>query len=150
MKFISHSPQETINLGERISHFLKKGDIICLFGGLGSGKTTFVKGLASGLGVKKDAINSPSFVLIKEFKGKKHSLFHFDLYRLENLKEIFSLGIEEYLYGDGVSVIEWAERLKNISLDDFLKIEFKLKGPQQRLIQVTQQGKRYKNLLEAL
>lgn len=149
MKFITHRPQETINLGRRLSRFLKKGDIICLYGELGSGKTTFVKGLASGLGVEKDAINSPSFVIVKEFKGKL-PLFHFDLYRLKNLREIFSLGFEEYLFSDGVSVIEWAERLKGVSLDNYLKIEFNLKNNCERLIKLIPFGSRYRDLIKKL
>lgn len=149
MQIISHSAQETINLGKRLSRFLKQGSIICLYGELGSGKTTFVKGLALGLGVKKDAVNSPSFVLIKEFKGK-FPLFHFDLYRLNNLQEIYSLGFEEYLFDKGVSVIEWAEKLNKVSLNSYLKIEFKLKGPEERLIKITQQGSQFKDLIKAL
>ncbi len=149
MKILSHSPKETINLGKRLSGFLKKGDIICLFGDLGSGKTIFVKGLAEGLGVKRGEINSPSFVLIKEFKATL-PLFHFDLYRLKNLKEIFALGFEEYLFGCGVSVIEWAERLKGITLDSYLKIEFSLKGQTKRLINISFKGARYKNLVKSL
>lgn len=149
MQIISHSPQETVNLGKRLSRFLKQGSIVCLYGELGAGKTTFVRGLALGLGIKKEAVNSPSFVLIKEFKGK-FPLFHFDLYRLNNLQEIFSLGLEEYLFDKGISVIEWAERLSKLSLDSYLKIEFKLKGPQERLIKITQQGALYKDLFKAL
>jgi Predicted ATPase or kinase len=88
MEIISRSPKETISLGKKIARLLKKGDIVLLFGEFGSGKTTFVKGLAAGLGVKKETVNSPSFVLVKEFKGRLR-LFHFDLYRLNKLQEIF-------------------------------------------------------------
>lgn len=150
MRILSHSPQETINLGKKLSPLLKKGDVICLFGELGSGKTTFVKGLAKGLGVKSNLINSPSFVLIKEFKGRL-PLFHLDLYRLKNLKEIINLGLEEYLFDDGICVIEWAERLKGTLVDKYLKIEFTFKSPEERLIRITQLGdSHYKKLVKTL
>jgi len=136
MKFISQSPEETIVFGKKIAKLLKRGDIVCLFGELGSGKTTFVKGLAVGLRVKKDLVNSPSFVLVKEFKGRL-PLFHFDLYRMKSLREIFSLGFEEYLFGRGICVIEWAEKLSKVSLNNYRKIEFKIKGPKERLIKVS-------------
>jgi tRNA threonylcarbamoyladenosine biosynthesis protein TsaE len=149
MRILSNSPKDTINLGQSIASLLKKGDIICLFGELGSGKTTFVKGLAQGLGLKKDAVNSPSFVLMKEFKGKL-PLFHFDLYRLKNLRQILDLGIEEYLFDNGVSVIEWADRLKGLSLNNFLKVEINIKGNMRRLLKITPYGLRYKNLIKTL
>jgi len=149
MKVLSHSPKETIDLGKRLSRWLKKGDVIFLFGDLGSGKTTFVKGLADGLGANRNEINSPSFVLIKEFKARL-PLFHFDLYRLKGLEDFFELGFEEYLFSDGVSVIEWAERLKGLALDSYLKVEFSLKGPNQRLINITCKGSRYRNLVKSL
>lgn len=149
MEIISRSPRQTINLGKRLSKLLKKGDIILLFGEFGSGKTTFVKGIAEGLGVKKNKVNSPSFVLINEFKGRL-PLFHFDLYRLNNLQEIFSLGFEEYLFDDAVSVIEWAQRLKPVSFDRYLKVHFKLKGGNKRLIKITKRGSNFNNLIKAL
>ncbi|MDP2939579.1 MAG: tRNA (adenosine(37)-N6)-threonylcarbamoyltransferase complex ATPase subunit type 1 TsaE [Candidatus Omnitrophota bacterium] len=147
MQILSRSPQQTINLGKKLSPFFKKGDIICLFGGLGTGKTTFVKGLAHGLGIKSNVVNSPSFVLIKEFKGRL-PFFHFDLYRIKNLKEILSLGLEEYLFDDAVCVIEWAKHLGKEFLDSYLKIGFNFKSPEVRLIKFSYKGVRYKNLIK--
>ncbi len=105
------SEQETIAEGKRLASFLKAGDLAALTGDLGSGKTTFTKGIASGLGVENpEYVNSPSFVLIREYKGEI-PLYHFDLYRLDNLQDMGYIGIQEYLDGDGVVVIEWADKL---------------------------------------
>ena len=101
---ITNSAKETMLVGEKLAKKLKPGDIIALSGNLGSGKTTFTKGVGKGLGVKYPRrINSPTFVLIKEYDGKM-PLYHLDLYRLDDLKEIENLAIEEYIYGNGVTV----------------------------------------------
>ena len=112
MKVITNSAQETINLGKQLGRYLKAGDILGLIGELGSGKTTLVKGIAQGLGVKdKEDVSSPSFVLIKEYLGRI-PLFHLDLYRLDDIVDIERLGVEEYLFDEGVCAIEWAEKMK--------------------------------------
>lgn len=129
---------------------LKRGDILCLFGQLGAGKTVFTKGIAAGLGIKKESIISPSFVLIREYPEAKLPFYHFDLYRLKEQKQILSLGYEEYLYGDGVSVIEWAERLGRLLPSEFLKIELSIKGARERGIKFTSFGSRYRELLEKI
>lgn len=127
MKIITNSEQETIKLGEQLGRHLKKGDVLGLIGELGSGKTTLVKGIASGLGVKeKDNVSSPSFVLIKEYKGRV-PLYHFDLYRLDKIKDVGYLGLEEYLFDDGVCVIEWAEKMKML-LPDYLQVDLAVKA----------------------
>lgn len=129
---------------------LKRGDILCLFGQLGAGKTVFTKGIAAGLGIKKENIISPSFVLIREYPEAKLPFYHFDLYRLKEQKQILSLGYEEYLYGDGVSVIEWADRLGRLLPSEFLKIELLIKGVKERRIKFTSFGSRYQELLEKI
>ncbi|HEX4349081.1 MAG TPA: tRNA (adenosine(37)-N6)-threonylcarbamoyltransferase complex ATPase subunit type 1 TsaE [Verrucomicrobiae bacterium] len=110
MQLISHRSKETEALGEAFGRAAKFGMVIALSGDLGAGKTQFVKGLARGLGIS-DRVHSPTFTLVNEYNGGRLKLFHLDLYRLETREQILSAGIEEFLRPDGVSVIEWAERL---------------------------------------
>ena len=98
MEISTANEQETITLGERIAKKLKPGDIICLFGNLGSGKTVLTKGIARGLGLKEGQVISPSFVLLRQYPGARIPLYHFDLYRLKGESDILALGFEEYLY----------------------------------------------------
>src|ERR1700734_234901 len=107
---ISHSPAETEALGEKFGRAARTGWVIALSGNLGAGKTQFVKGLARGLG-SSARVHSPTFTLVAEYGDGRLKLFHLDLYRLETHEQILSAGVEEFLQPDGVSVIEWAERL---------------------------------------
>lgn len=107
---ISHSPAETEALGESWGRGAEPGLVIALSGDLGAGKTQLVKGLARGLGVSA-RVHSPTFTLVNEYGGGRLRLFHLDLYRLETPEQIHGAGIEEFLQPDGVTVIEWAERL---------------------------------------
>lgn len=150
MKVISESPQDTLRLGSLIAKNLKPSDIICLFGDLGSGKTVLTKGLGKGLGIKSTSINSPSFVLIRQYSGGRLPLYHFDLYRLNRPLDIWYLGYEEYLSERGVVVIEWADRLRDLTPREFLKIELSLKGNQKRLLEFNAFGRRYKELLRRI
>ncbi len=114
LELISNSLSETIEIGEKIGRYLEKGDIVGLTGKLGAGKTTLIQGIARGLGVdSKQYVRSPSFVLIHQYKGKL-PIYHMDLYRLKG-KEIIDLGYEEYLFGDGVCIIEWVEKIRPYS-----------------------------------
>ena len=108
--FISHSPAETGSLGERWGHAAQRGLVIGLSGDLGAGKTQLVKGIARGLGITA-RVHSPTFTLVNEYGGGRLRLFHLDLYRLETRRQMVSAGLEEFLQPDGVTVIEWAERL---------------------------------------
>lgn len=146
MQIITNSPEETIKLGQKLSRYLKPQDIIALFGNLGSGKTTLVKGIGSGLGVKKKEVNSPSFVLVKEYKGRL-PIYHFDLYRIKNIKQIYGLGYEEYFFNQGVSVIEWAERAKKLLPKEYLAIKLFVKGKNKRLLKFIPYGRRYQKLI---
>src|SRR5512137_1934543 len=112
---ISHSPAETEALGAEWGRAAESGLVIGLTGELGAGKTQFVKGLARGLGCA-GRVHSPTFTLVNEYEGGRLRLFHLDLYRLETPGQIFSAGIEEFLSPDGVSVIEWAERIADCGL----------------------------------
>ncbi|KMP11300.1 ATP-binding protein [Candidatus Nitromaritima sp. SCGC AAA799-C22] len=110
-KVITHSPEETLVLGERLGHWLETGDIVLLFGDLGSGKTTLTQGICRGLGLpENEYIRSPSFTLINEYAGTA-PIYHIDLYRLDSAMEVEALGLEEILFGKGVCVVEWAEKL---------------------------------------
>ncbi len=136
MVTITSSEEETIALGERIAKKLKTGDLVALSGDLGAGKTTLVKGIAKGLGVKDYRhVNSPSFVIVKEYKGKI-PLFHFDIYRLDKLKEIEDIGYEDYLGRRGVVVIEWANKMGRILPRGHLEISLKMKSHNQRIINI--------------
>jgi len=108
---ISHSPQETFELGKQCAASLRRGAVLALAGDLGAGKTQFTKGLAAGLGVESD-VTSPTFTLIHEYPGGRLPLFHIDLYRLEEEDEVLGIGLDEYLDGDGVTVIEWADKFE--------------------------------------
>ena len=110
--FISHSPAETEALGEGVGRVAQRGLVIALSGDLGAGKTQLVRGVARGLGCTSK-VHSPTFTLVNEYGGGRLNLFHLDLYRLETAGQILSAGIEEFLSPDGVSVIEWAERLED-------------------------------------
>jgi tRNA threonylcarbamoyladenosine biosynthesis protein TsaE len=150
MKIISKSVSETISLGRLIAKNLQPKDIICLFGELGSGKTILTKGIALGLGLKKERVISPSFILIREHLQGKLPFYHFDLYRLKDPKDILRLGYEELLYDEAISVIEWADRLKYLLPKEFLKIELFLKANSKRLVKFSAFGRRYKALLEKI
>ncbi|MFA5411174.1 MAG: tRNA (adenosine(37)-N6)-threonylcarbamoyltransferase complex ATPase subunit type 1 TsaE [Candidatus Omnitrophota bacterium] len=150
MQVTSKSVNRTLKIGRLVAKSLKRGDILCLFGQLGAGKTVFTKGIAAGLGIKKENIISPSFVLIREYPEAKLPFYHFDLYRLKEQKQILFLGYEEYLYGDGVSVIEWADRLGRLLPLEFLKIELLIKDVKERRIKFTSFGSRYQELLEKI
>lgn len=107
----SNSSEETIEFGAKIGSLLKKGDIIALQGTLGAGKTTITKGIARALNVE-DTITSPTFCLISEYEGKM-PLYHMDVYRLDGEEDFINLGVEDMIYGNGVSLIEWSEKIMN-------------------------------------
>lgn len=109
LTFTTNTPEETIALGERIGSKLKKGDIIAMQGTLAAGKTTITKGIAKALGIN-DTITSPTFCLISEYYGKM-PLYHMDVYRLDGGEDFVNLGTDDMLYGDGVSIIEWSEKI---------------------------------------
>lgn len=149
MEIISRSVNETIKAGKGIAKYLSAGDILCLKGELGSGKTVFVKGIASGLGIEARDVISPSFVLIRCHSAKL-PLFHFDLYRLSDPKDILNLGYEDYLFDGGVSAIEWPERLGCLMPKEFLKIELSLRTTTHRLLKFSARGEHYLKLLEEI
>lgn len=109
MKFITSSPEETVALGKKIGGMLKNGDVIAMQGTLAAGKTTITKGIAAALGIE-DTITSPTFCLISEYHGKM-PLYHMDVYRLNGAEDFAELGTDDMIYGNGVSIIEWSEKI---------------------------------------
>lgn len=114
MDFLFHTStsEETIDLGRKIGSLLKAGDVIAMTGTLAAGKTTITKGIAESLGVS-DNITSPTFCLISEYDGSKMPLYHMDVYRLEGTEDFVNLGVEDMLYGNGVCIIEWSEKVQS-------------------------------------
>ena len=110
MVFESFSAEETKALGEKMAQSAKEGSVFCLSGDLGVGKTVFTKGFAEGVGVD-EYITSPTFTIVNEYEGR-FKFYHFDVYRITDPDELFDIGFEEYIYGDGVCLIEWAEIVK--------------------------------------
>ena len=109
MKFITSSPEETVALGKKIGGMLKNGDVLAMQGTLAAGKTTITKGIAAALGIE-DTITSPTFCLISEYQGKM-PLYHMDVYRLNGAEDFAELGTDDMIYGNGVSIIEWSEKI---------------------------------------
>jgi tRNA threonylcarbamoyladenosine biosynthesis protein TsaE len=149
VKITSHTPQETEQLGSLLGRMLAKGDIIALSGELGTGKTTLVRGIARGIGLKEGEVASPSFTLVNEYEGPLR-LFHIDLYRLEDEKELIGIDYEEYLKADGVVVIEWADRIPQAVPHDALWITLRYLNSERREIVLQARGDRYKMMIEEL
>ena len=122
----TNHPDDTLGLGEELGKLLRPGDVVALFGDLGAGKTTLTKGIAAGMGVAAD-VHSPTFTLIHEHPGRV-PLYHVDLYRLEREEEVADIGIEEYVHGDGVTVIEWADRMRSLLPEDRLDVTMRIVG----------------------
>ena len=127
------SAEYTRKLGESLGGLLSGGEVIGLEGELGSGKTTFAQGLARGLGVE-EVVASPSFTIIREYQGRV-PLYHMDLYRLDDTAELIDVGVPDYLSGEGVAVIEWAERLRELAPGERLVVELRAGGvPDERKV----------------
>ena len=121
--FRTHSPEETQAIGERVGQNLKPGDIVALVGDLGAGKTCLTQGIARGVEVDLNQIvNSPSYTLINEYAGKI-PIYHIDLYRLQHREEILDLGLEDYLEGNGICIIEWADRMLDLLPEGYMEIK---------------------------
>ncbi|GHI01666.1 tRNA (adenosine(37)-N6)-threonylcarbamoyltransferase complex ATPase subunit type 1 TsaE [Neobacillus kokaensis] len=140
------SPEETSQFAKRLADHLQPGDIIALEGDLGAGKTTFTKGLAKGLDIKR-TVNSPTFTIIKEYKGRL-PLYHMDVYRVADSLE--DLGFDEYFEGNGVTVVEWAHLIKEQLPSDLLTIYLYHKEGEQRKIILNPIGPRYEQLCKEI
>ena len=147
MEVITNSAGETISLGKQLGSKLSSGDVVALSGELGAGKTTFTKGLATGMGIKGMRVNSPSYVLIRQVSGGRLPLYHFDLYRLDTVRDVRNLGYEEYFYGDGVTVIEWAEKAKGLLPEEYIGIKIISRRDGKRSLKFYPKGERFKRLV---
>lgn len=139
MLFDSYSEQYTFDLGQRLGKAAKPGDVFTLLGDLGVGKTVFTQGFAKGLGVK-EYINSPTFTIVQVYDDGRLPMYHFDVYRIGDVSEMEEVGYEEYVYGEGVSLIEWANLIKDILPEHYTKVSITKdleKGFNYRQIEVT-------------
>jgi len=139
-ELITNSPQETKDFGRKLAQSLKPGDCLALIGELGAGKTTLIKGIAEGLGIKEEIV-SPSFILVREYKYKGKgkvplSLYHIDAYRIRDPKELSEIGIEEYLLSEGIVAIEWGEKVKRILPPGCIEIHMEILAEERRKITV--------------
>jgi tRNA threonylcarbamoyladenosine biosynthesis protein TsaE len=159
LDIISHGPAQTQRLGVRLGELLQGEELILLDGPLGTGKTTFTQGLAQGMGII-ETVNSPTFTLLKEYAGRPLpsaqrggpqrmglALYHFDFYRLDNPEEILDLGFEDYFYGSGVCVVEWADKADVLWPEEHLHIRMKMMSETKRGLLFIATGAHYSTLL---
>lgn len=150
MNFYVNSLEETTKIGSLLGKLVQPGDVICLTGDLGTGKTHITKGIAKGLGISEH-ITSPTFTIVNEYDSGKLKFYHFDVYRVSDPDEIYAIGFDEYIFSDGVSVIEWANYIEEILPKEFLHIYIEKdlsKGENYRKITITPYGERYNYIKE--
>lgn len=124
MEYDSYSPDDTFELAKKLGQEAKAGDVVCLIGDLGVGKTLFSQGFAKGLGIE-EYVNSPTFTIVQEYEGiddRKLTLYHFDVYRIEDSEEMEEVGFTDMIYGDGVSLIEWADMISDILPERYTRV----------------------------
>jgi tRNA threonylcarbamoyladenosine biosynthesis protein TsaE len=146
---ITTNPEQTEHLGELLGARLGRGDVVCLYGDLGAGKTSLAFGIAMGLEVQEQYIPSPTFAFVNEYKGRV-PFYHIDLYRLKTPSELEGIGFEEYIESDGVTVIEWADRAEDELPDERFSIYLSYVSDNGREMGFLAEGERYKKLLEGL
>ena len=144
MKATSHSVEETEAFGAALARELRPGDVVTLIGEIGAGKTTFVRGLARGLGVSAGSVASPSFVLVRQYTSGRMPLYHADLFRLENLPQAANVGLEECYEAGGVTLIEWANKVPGVLPEQFLEIRFETEDPETRRLVMIPHGPLYR------
>src|SRR5665648_589719 len=148
LTIITNSPEETKKIGKEVGKLVRPGDLLAFSGELGAGKTCFIQGISKQLEVK-DYVPSPSFPIINENPGKI-PIYHFDLFRLNSAEEVLEVGYEEYFYGEGLTVIEWAEKIEQLLPKEHLKIDIKFKDRYERIISFISQEDRFKKFLKEL
>ena len=148
VEITSSSTEQTRKLGMKLGKLMAPGDIILLVGKLGAGKTCLTQGIARGMGIK-EYTTSPTFVLVREYPGKL-PLYHIDLYRLDRIEEVAQLGLDDYIYGKGVCVVEWAEKGLSVLPDEHLLIEIQTVSSTKRKLSFVPLGKRYMEMLSKL
>jgi tRNA threonylcarbamoyladenosine biosynthesis protein TsaE len=146
----TRSASETTRIGKTIGNWLLPGDVVALVGELGAGKTQFIKGLATGVGIGNSTyISSPSFTLIHEYPGKT-PLYHIDLFRLRKEKEAEELGLEDYVQGRGITAIEWADKIPSLLPEDVLLISIIYVDKNTRSLEITGKGKHFEELVDQI
>ena len=146
--YVSNSLRETEVLGKRLGSLLERGDMVCMSGDLGAGKTFFTKAMAVGMGIEED-VTSPTYTIINEYDGMV-KLYHLDVYRIMEIEEMYDIGYEEYFFGDGVCIVEWADMVRELLPDDYLWIEIERTGEKTRRFTFSASGNRYEKLLKEL
>lgn len=153
LELVSESEDETRRIGERLGQFLEAGDVLLLEGNFGAGKTVMVQGIAKGLG-SEDRVTSPSFTLVNEYKAAlargSTPIYHADLYRIESVDEALALGIEEYLDGRGIFIVEWPEKARDIWPAERLWVYLDVEDENKRVIRFDAKGERYVKLITEL
>ncbi len=144
----THGPEETQALGRRLGEVMGGGELVLMSGDLGAGKTCMTQGIAWGLGVNEHA-RSPTFVLVSEYEGR-HTLFHADLYRVDDPLEAEDLGLDETYGNGGVCVVEWAEKADSIFPEDHLRVVFSVTGAEERVVELSAGGHKHEALLGKL
>lgn len=149
MQFVVNNVDSTVDIGYKIGKLANRGDIICLIGDLGTGKTHITKGIAKGLGIDEH-ITSPTFNIVNEYEGNL-KLYHFDVYRVNDPDEIEAIGFDEYIFGDGISIIEWANYIEELIPEEYLNITIEKMpelGENFRKITLTPYGNKYNYVKE--
>ena len=146
----SKNPEQTLHWGKLLGMLLDRGDVVALMGQLGAGKTTLTQGIAYGLGVGNDCyVTSPTFTIINEYKGRM-PVYHLDFYRIESPLEFGNLGLEEYLPGDGVTIVEWAEKLEGFLPKEYLMIILEYADHNVRKVNMRGIGDRYCDMVNKI
>ena len=136
MELLSHSPEDTEDIGARLAEQLEPGAVVAFTGDLGAGKTAFTRGLARGLGVA-DRVTSPTFTIVNEYEGGRLPLFHFDLYRMDSPEELFDIGWEDYLARGGVCAVEWSEHAEGAFEEEPIWVDIRRgESDEQRVISI--------------
>lgn len=148
LEFKTNNAGETEKLGRLIGEALRGGEIIAMTGDLGAGKTTMTKSLAKGLDIDEH-ITSPTFTIVNEYEGRL-KLFHFDVYRIGDVEEMYDLGFEEYIYSGGVCIIEWSNLIEEILPEDTINIQILYLDDNKRQIKISGKGKKFDNLEKEL
>ena len=149
LEIVSNSAEETRKIGMKLGKLAASGDVILLVGPLGAGKTCLTQGIARGLGIHEYTA-SPTFVLVREHSRGKLPLYHIDLYRLDRIEEVTQLGLNDYLYGNGVCVVEWADKGLSVLPEEYLLIEMQIVSPTKRKLRFMPKGTRYLEILSQL
>lgn len=122
MEYNSLCAQDTYNIAKQLGSCANAGDVVCLIGDLGTGKTLFSQGFAKGLGIEEN-VNSPTFTIVQEYESGRLTLYHFDVYRIEEPDEMEEIGFSDMLYGDGVCLIEWADMISDLLPEHYMKVK---------------------------